>query len=192
MSDTFNFGIVDGYTPYEGDGASIDLGFEGSVSVKITKLKQGKSKTSGNDTVKVTMRVNDDDLTAKGILYSDIPVSGTRSDGKQNAEKFFDFLLSCGWPLDQLNAMAKGKKAMSFDEIFTKILNENNIGYVTVSPNTYQGRTSSRVDNFITKAKHEENVAAGTHRQFTSRAAAPAANGAAAAGGADPLRGLVA
>lgn len=190
MSDIFNFGELNEFQPYEGDGAAVLLPFDGDVQVKVTKITKGES-SSGNKTVKIVMQVAETDLPG-GTLYKDIPYTGKRRDGKPNAFGFGEFLMSCGWTLEQIKGAASANQNIDMDKIIHQILSENSTSYVSVVAGTYNGRERSEVTNFITKERYDKQAASRRRpRQQQGVVGNGAGSTAVAAGGNDPLAKLM-
>lgn len=191
---TINFADALNYEPYQGDGSAVLLPQDGMFQVKITKFKTGTSP-AGNKTVKLVLALAETDVS--GTLYSDIPVTGKRSDGKLNVEKFFDVLISAGQTLDQLKAAGQAGKSGDIGTIIQGLIDNGTVLIVDVEASTHKGRTSSKVQNFVSPKRFSDAKTAGNHRRTRGGAGAATAvssNGATsapAAGGADPLQQIL-
>ncbi len=98
---TINFGDTTTYSPYEGGGTDL-LPFEGMVTALIEKVVPGKSQKSGNNTLAISVLVQDADAKGKRVMKT-IPVSGVRKDGKLNVQGLLDLLRSA-WSMAGVSA----------------------------------------------------------------------------------------
>ena len=194
MNEIADFGQLKEWTPYSGDGAQVLLPFDGDIKGKIDKIKKGKSSTTGNLTLKIVMHVAETGLG--GTLYKDIPYTGTRRDDKSNMVGVADFLLSVGWTAEQIQGFAAKDEKVAIDSLIAQVLKGNGDVFMTVEADVYNGRESSKVTNFITQARYDEQVRKGNARRPRAGAAA-ASNGAGTAAnsatstGPDPLAGMM-
>jgi len=187
---TINFADALKYEPYTGDGAAVLLPFDGMVRTKILKFKTGTSST-GNKTVKLVLAVAEDDVS--GTLYADIAVTGARSDGKANVEKFFDLLISAGQNLDQLRQAGQAGKEGTVNEILNGLIKSGTVVICDVKADTYEGRTSSKVNNFVSPQRFSDAQTAGTARRTRSDGGASSitsngGGGASTSAKSDPLQ----
>lgn len=187
-----DFADSEGYEPYNGDGPKARLPFEGVCKVRYRKFALGKAESSGNDTLTLTCSVAEDGLG--GTLYTTIPISGTRKDGVKNVHKFFDVLTSAGWTMAQIAAFRTEGKKMDVGEIMGKLCAEGALGHVEVADDEYNGKITSKIQNFVTADQYKKRLSARTSK--TAGGAAPT-NGASqkpAAGGGtkrDPLEDVL-
>lgn len=172
-------GLAD-FTPYEGMGSGALLKQDGFFKVQLAKLTLGKSK-NGNEKFDIACVVQDED--EKGAtVYANVTFGGTDAKGKPNIRKLGELLMSVGTSLEAVRSMAARG---NFDVETLVPLLTGKIAHVECAANEYEGRTTSRVENFVAPDRFASTVAAGAHRRphkiaqsFTGAPAGATATGA--------------
>lgn len=187
MSDSqvFNFGAHKGYTPYDGDGAAALLPFDGFFQVKVKRFKVTQTKgDSPKPMVRLTLKLAESDLPAH-TLYGQAMTGGLDRNQEDLGRQFLDVLISSGlYTAESVQAAAAKGETKTIDELLNAIISQDRTLFVEVQADTYNGKTSSKVNNFVTKAVYDREVAGGTNRKPNGGGASAsngAANGAASA-----------
>jgi hypothetical protein len=149
------------YTYVEGVGTSTLLKMDGYYSVAVVKLTEGTT-ASGNHKFIANLTVQDADEKGASLI-ADILVSGTDKNGKSNIRQFGDFLSSLGFTQEQIRGLAANGQA-SGAALAQQLAGRT--GYANVERNSYDGKTYSRVNGWITQQKYEDAVAANAHRKL--------------------------
>lgn len=188
MSQTLNFGDLQGYSPYDGDGQAALLPFDGFVKCTVKRFKE--FMTNGDPSrpaVKLVLKTAEENLPAATLYAQAITGGAPDRNGDSLARQFADVLISSGlFTAESLQAAAQQGKVSSIDELMNQIINEQRPVYVEVQADTYKGKTSSKINNFVTKAIYEREVAAGTAQRPRVQAAATP-NGAGQTGAASGM-----
>jgi hypothetical protein len=196
MSDSqnINFGDFGGYTPYDGDGAAALLPFDGYVSVKVKRFKTVMTKgDSPKPMVKLTLKVADQDLP-QHTIYAQAFTGGKDRNEENLNRQFADVLVSFGlFTAESLQAEASKGTVKTVDELVNEIITRDLTGFVEIQADTYQGKTSSKVNNFVTRAVFEREVNGGTHRKphGLSAGGASQSNGASQQAASGMLSGVI-
>lgn len=164
MAEKISFNIdlsgLKDFTPYEGLGSSALLKQDGYYQTTINKIVLGKSST-GNPKYIVSMTVTDADEKGQTLL-ADVLVGGTDKNGNSNIRRLGEFLHSLGMSLDVIrNLSANGQ--VPGEALAQQLLGK--LAHVEVQAETYNGNTSSRVQNFIAPNRYTDAVAANAHRK---------------------------
>ena len=192
MSDkqTFNFGNHKTYVPYDGDGAAALLPFDGFVRCVIKRFKETSSKgESPKPMVKITLKVAEEDLPAH-TLYAQALTGGVDRNDEDLGRQFANVLVSSGlYTLQTFQAEAARGTSKTIDELLNAIITQKKYVYVEVQADTYQNKTTSKVNNFVTQAVYEREVAGGTHRNY--RQAGASGGGAKSSATAQQATGML-
>jgi hypothetical protein len=206
----FNIDLADlaGFTPSEGLGSNALLKMDGIYTGTIAKVIKQKSK-SGNPMFLVQFIVQDVDEKGQSILHN-VLVGGKDKNGEGNIKQLGQLMISCGYSVEQVQALAKNGTVPS-DAIINALTGKT--ATFECEAEAYEGRLSSKISNFVTKSKLDEAVAVNAHRKprradmafaGAPAGAAPVIGGPAAGGGlaaiatngaapaavADPLKAL--
>lgn len=173
MAMIVDLSFLKDYSPYDGLGSSDLLKHDGLFAVTISKVTFGKSK-SGNEMLTIALAVVDEDERGKNIV-TNVLVGGTNAKGEPNGRQFGDLLTSVGITVEKLRELAaKGPQDV---EVLAGAL-VGRTAHAECEAEEYQGRSSSKVRNFVLKTRYETAVAANTHRKphkaATSFAGTPA------------------
>lgn len=194
-TQTINFGDFKGYTPYDGDGAAALLQWDGFFKVQVKRFKTIMSKGENpKPMVKLTLKLAEEDLP-QHTLYAQVFTGGVDRNGENLNRRFGDFLVSFGlYDADTLQSEASKGTTKTIDELINEVMTRNNVGYVEVQADTYQGKSASKVNNFVTKAVYEREVNGGTHRKphgMQPNGGSDAANGASKQAASGMLSGVI-
>lgn len=132
------------------------LPFDGLVRVRPVDMYTSQSK-AGNAKFVAVWRVDDEyqGQPIQGILYDHIAYTGTKSDGTPNALKVVHLLRSAG------ATMPAGKiEPAAIIELFMKAEQ----AYVNVSAEEFNGKWSSKVQEYVTQKRMNSELLAGTAR----------------------------
>lgn len=187
MALNINFGNTSEYTRWEGGGSEL-LPFDGIFTCKVTKITEGKAKSSGNDTLTFTLIVQDEDARGRTVLRTQA-VSGVRKDGKPNVLGLIAILESA-WSAEGLTDEGIQAKIQELagKQLSTTELAEWLVGkevYCEMQAQSFSGRDgrvvwTSNARNFKIKRELDDAKGVNAHRRplppaATAGAAAPAA-----------------
>jgi hypothetical protein len=164
MADKVSFSIdlsgLSDFTPVESMGSSSLLKQDGYYGCIVNTVKLGKSG-SGNNKFVIGLTVQDAD--EKGAqLIADVLVSGVDKNGGLNVRKLGEFMTSMGMTQEQIRAFA-GNGTQPGEAVAQQLAGK--ACYVSVEAETYNGNTRSKVNNFVTKQRYDDSVAANAHRK---------------------------
>lgn len=164
MADKVSFSIdlsgLSDFTPVESMGSSSLLKQDGYYGCIVNTVKLGKSG-SGNNKFVIGLTVQDAD--EKGAqLIADVLVSGVDKNGGLNVRKLGEFMTSMGMTQEQIRAFA-GNGTQPGEAVANQLAGK--ACYVSVEAETYNGNTRSKVNNFVTKQRYDDSVAANAHRK---------------------------
>ncbi len=164
MADKVSFSIdlsgLSDFTPVESMGSSSLLKLDGYYGCVVNTVKLGKSG-SGNNKFVIGLTVQDTD--EKGAqLIADVLVSGVDKNGGLNVRKLGEFMTSMGMSQEQIRAFA-GNGTQPGEAIAQQLSGKT--CYASVEAETYNGTTRSKVNNFVTKQRYDDSVAANAHRK---------------------------
>lgn len=164
MADKVSFSIdlsgLSDFTPVESMGSSSLLKQDGYYQCIVNTVKLGKSG-SGNNKFVIGLTVQDAD--EKGAqLIADVLVSGVDKNGGLNVRKLGEFMTSMGMTQEQIRAFA-GNGTQPGEAIAQQLSGKT--CYASVEAETYNGTTRSKVNNFVTKQRYDDSVAANAHRK---------------------------
>ena len=173
MAMIVDLSFLKDYSPYDGLGSSDLLKQDGFYGVTISKITVGKSK-SGNEMLTIAASVVDEDERGKNVI-TNVLVGGTNAKGEPNGRQFGDLLVSVGVSIDKLRAIA-AQGAQDVETIAKSLVGRT--AYAEVEAEEYNGRSSSKIRNFILKDRYDTSVTSNTHRKphraATSFAGTPA------------------
>lgn len=164
MAEKISFSIdlteLKDFTPTEGLGSNSLIEKDGSYTGNITRVMLQKAK-SGNPMFLVQQIV--DDADAKGaMLLQNVIVGGKDRNGDSLARQLGALLTSIGYSVEQIRGLAANG---SIDgEAMAKSLIGKRV-YFTVEAEAYEGKISSRIQNYVTKQAYDDAVAANAHRR---------------------------
>ncbi len=192
-------GLAD-WAPYEGFGSNSLMKQDGSYKATVTKVQLTKS-SNGSPMFLVQQIVQDEDEKGASLL-NNVMVGGNDKNGKSMIRQLGDFLQGCGTAPDVIRSLAQ-KGSIDGEQLASQLVGKT--VHFTAEAETYEGKQTSKVKNYISKQQYDDAVAANAHRR--PRAAAqsfagapagvvtgpanvggPAANGAAPK--ANPLQAL--
>lgn len=177
----FNFGNHKGYTTYDGDGAAALLDFDGFFAVQLKRFKLQMTKSEpAKPMAKLTLKLHPSEKLGAQTIYAQALIDGEDKNGDNMGRQFLDVLVSFGlFTEEQAQQKADRGEAADPDALLSAVIAQELTGYVEVQADTYQNKTSSKVNNFVTKAIYEREVNGGTARRPRSggAGAAPAGNG---------------
>ena len=164
MADKVSFqidlGELQDFTPSEGLGSNSLMEKDGSYSGTITKVLLQKAK-SGAPMFLVQQIVEDAD--AKGaMLLQNVIVGGKDRNSDPLIRQLGALFTSIGMSVEQIRALAK--QGSIDGEVMAKSL----IGkraFFTVEAEAYDGKLTSRIQNYVTKQAYDDAVAANAHRR---------------------------
>lgn len=186
------------YTPYEGLGRSDLLTKDGIFILAINKAQASIARESRREMLTLALTVVDDPEKqddGKSVVHH-LVLGGVDKNGKPMIRNLGDLLLSIGYTVDQIKAFAN-KKAIDLEALCNDTLVKKDkpvrvFGQLAAEPYTADDgtvQTSSKVQNFVAKAKYEEAVAVRAHRK-AHRFGDGSAPAAAAGGLGAPAAGL--
>lgn len=189
MSQVFNFGDLNSWTPYDGEGPAALLPFDGYVRCQVKSFKEQMSKgDTPKPLIKLTLKIDEEDLPAH-TLYAQAMTGGLDKNNENLGRQFAEVIVSADlFNKDTFAAAAAKGESKTVAELMNAIISQNRHVYVQVQADSYQGKTTSRVNNFVTKAVYEREVSGGTHRIPRE---APATNGANTAAAKTMLSGVI-
>lgn len=165
-------GLAD-YTPYEGLGRSDLLSKDGTFMLAINKAVAGVAQESKKEKITLGLSVIDDPEKqddGKSLVHT-VTVGGVDKNGKPMIRQLGDLLLSIGYTVEQIKGMA-GKKSLDLEKICAEVLVKKEpvrvFGQVAAEVYTADDgavATSTKIQNFVPKAKYEEAVAVRAHRK---------------------------
>lgn len=138
-------------------GPQVLLPFDGLVRIRPVDMYTALAKASGNKKFVAVWRVDDifDGQKLDGILYDHIPYTGTRGDGTPNALKLAKLLRSAGAaiPAGEIEPAAIMDLFMKAEQAFGN-----------VEAQEWQGKWSSKIQEYVTKKRVDNEMLAGTAR----------------------------
>lgn len=164
------------YEPYSGEGASDRIPFDGYFKVNVASYKPYMTKAKDGQppkpSIKVGAVIQDDD--AKGMkLIDDVLCGGKDKNGEDLSRQLMEFLHSTGTPKDSIRQNAANKTKANIDAVMAKVVGRT--AYCEVQADTYDGKETSRVINWITEERYNQAKTVGAHRR--SRRATGATQG---------------
>jgi len=164
MAEKVSFSIdlteLKDFTPSEGLGSNSLIEKDGSYTGNITKVMLQKSK-DGKPMFLVQQIV--DDADAKGaMLLQNVLVGGRDRNGDPLARQLGSLLTSIGYSVEQIRGLAATGNIDG--EAMAKQLTGKRV-YFTVEAEAYEGKISSRIQNYVTKQAYDDAVAANAHRR---------------------------
>lgn len=152
-------GLAD-FTPYEGLGTSALLKQDGFYKVLLAKLVAGKSKT-GNEKFTISCVVQDEDEKGQ-TLIADLTFGGADKNGKPMIRRLGDLLVSAGMSLDAVRALA-ARGQLDVDQLVPLLTGK--VAHIEAEAQEYDGRMTTRVQNFVPPERYNTSVSAGAHRR---------------------------
>lgn len=166
---TIKMSRLKGYKDYSGDGAAPLLPFDGFVRLlpekfEVTETRSDKPKPM----VKWTLTLAEDDLPPH-TLYAQTFIGGDDRNDKAMERQFATVMTSSGlWTEEDINKMAENDEDLNVEETAQAICdaakNDGVVVYGEIQKDTYKGKSSSRINNFVTRAVFEERVEKGKAR----------------------------
>jgi len=158
------------YTPYEGLGKSDLLSKDGIFLLVINKAVAGTSSESKREKITLALSITEDPekMDDGKTLVHTVTVGGVDKNGKPMVRQLGDLLLSLGFSVDQIKEFAKKKNADLEDLCKKAITGKHAFGQCAAETYTAedgQVAVSSKIQNFVPKAKYDEAVAVRAHRK---------------------------
>ena len=160
VSFKVDFGEAASYTPYDGLGASALLKQDGLYKATIQKVIPGRSK-SGNPKFTLSIVVQDEDEKGQSII-GDVLAGGRDKDGNPLSRKLWDVFFSMGMTQDQVRALASN--GQQDEAVVVNALTGKTV-FVNIEAETWEGKTSSRIQSFTSGQKYADAIAANAHRK---------------------------
>ena len=164
MADKITFNIDLGelanYTPTEGLGGNSLMKQDGMYSAVITKILLKKSQ-AGHPMFLVQQIVQDADEKGASLLQN-VLCGGKDKNGDPLSRQLGQFLTGMGLTQDQIRAFAANGVADG-EAVASKFVGKT--VYFTAEAETYEGKMSSKVGNYITPQAYNDAVAANAHRK---------------------------
>ena len=158
------------YTPYEGLGQSDLLSKDGIFLLTVNKAVAGLAKDSKKEKITLALSVTDDPEKKDDgkQLVQTVTCGGVDKNGKPMVRQLGDLLLSLGYSVDDIKKFA-GKKTVDL-EALCKDRITGKIAFGQIAAEAYtaedgQVAISSKIQNFVAKAKYEEALAVRAHRK---------------------------
>lgn len=161
ISITVDLGALADFTPSEGLGGNSLMAKDGSYSGKILKILQKKSE-SGNPMWLVQQIVEDQDEKGASLL-NNVLLGGKDRNGDSLARQLGQFLISCGYTTEQIRGFAK-TGSVDGEALANKLCVGKTV-YFTAEAESYEGKLTSKVKNYITEQAYKDAVAANAHRK---------------------------
>lgn len=187
------------YTPYEGLGRSDLFSKDGIFMLAINKAVAGISNESRREKITLALSVIDDPEKqddGKTVVHT-LVVGGVDKNGKPMIRQLGDLLLSIGYSVEQIKNFA-AKKTIDLEALCKDTLMKGDKPvrvFGQVAAEVFTGddgtiQTSSKIQNFVAKAKYDEALAVRAHRKAHRYGnGAPAAGAAAGAVATDASLG---
>lgn len=205
MTEKISFNIdlseLKDFTPTDGLGSNSLLDKDGTYTGLIAKIMLTKAK-DGKPMFLVQQII--DDADAKGaMLLHNVLVGGKDRNGDPLIRQLGALMTSCGFPVESIRALS-ANGSVNADQIVALLVGKR--VFFTAEAEAYEGKLSSKIQNYVTKQAYDDAVASNAHRRprrvnDASFSAAPAGAAAAtaalpglpapgAAKAADPLQAL--
>lgn len=154
------------YEAYSGEGGSDNVPFAGLVHVNLTSLSAfhtaPKDGSQPKPAVKVGSVIQDED--GKGLrLISTVLAGGKDKNGDDLGRQFIDLLVSSGTTVDAIKKNAQNNVGGPISGILNQLRGRG--AYCEIDGDTYDGRETTRVLNWVTKERYEQAKAIGAHRR---------------------------
>ena len=147
------------YTPYEGMGSNDLFTHDGMFKVKILKITSGISKGSSNPKFTVQQVVLDEDNKGKNLV-STVLLGGVDAKGNKLVRQLGDLLASVGTSMEKIRAL---NGTIDADQLANQLTGKE--AHVQVEAEQYEGKFSSKLQNYVTPKAYTDAVAAGAHRK---------------------------
>lgn len=155
-----NLGDLADFTPSEGLGSNSLMKFDGSYKGKVTKIFNKKAE-SGNPMLLVQLIVEDTDEKGAMLLHN-VLIGGKDRHGAPLARQLGQFMIGMGFSTEQIRALSS-KGTIDVDQLTVAFIGRT--ACFTAEAESYEGKLTSKVKNFITEQNYLDAVAASAHRK---------------------------
>lgn len=164
MADKISFNIDLGelanYTPTEGLGGNSLMKMDGFYSAQITKILLKKSQ-AGHPMFLVQQIVQDADEKGASLLQN-VLCGGKDKNGDPLSRQLGQFLTGMGLSQEQIREFAKNG-IVDGEQVAAKFVGKT--VYFSSEAETYEGKMSSKISNYVSKQQYDDAVAANAHRK---------------------------
>lgn len=148
------------FTPYEGLGSNALLKQDGFYKALVTKIIPAKS-SNGNPMWKVAQTIQDEDEKGQSLI-SNVLIGGTDIKGESMIRQLGAFLMSVGQPVEAIRTFAKNG-SVNVKELAALFVGK--VVHIECESESYEGKLSHKVKNYIPPQQYTDAVAANAHRK---------------------------
>lgn len=160
ISFNIDLGELSNYTPTEGLGGNSLMKQDGFYSGQITKILLKKSQ-AGHPMFLVQQIVQDADEKGASLLQN-VLCGGKDKNGDPLSRQLGQFLTGMGLSQDQIREFAKNG-IVDGEQVAAKFVGK--IVYFSAEAESYEGKMSSKISNYVSKQQYDDAVAANAHRK---------------------------
>ncbi len=156
-----DLGELKDFTPTEGLGSNSLMKMDGTYCGKVLKILPRRSESSGNPMWLVQLIVEDEDEKGASLLQN-VLLGGKDRNGDSLARQLGQFLTSVGYTTEQIRGFA-AKGVVDGEQLGQAFIGK--LVYFTAEAESYEGKMTSKVKNFVTKQNYDDAKAANAHRK---------------------------
>lgn len=164
MADKIAFNVDLGelanFTPTEGLGGNALLKQDGFYKGHITKIVLKKSST-GNPMWLVQQIVDDEDEKGQSLLQN-VLLGGKDKNGEPLSRQLGAFMTGVGLTQDQIRAFAQ-KGSVDGEQLAQLFIGKP--VHFSAEAETYEGKMSTKINNYVSEQQYKDAVAANAHRK---------------------------